>query len=212
MKLAMAVAGLIGLAVASALAVQQLNRGEQFRVLMAEGDQALSAGNTYAAIEAYSGAMALRPDSMASHLRRGQAWEAQRRQDEAIRDYVEAARLQTGAADPLLALAELYDLGPAHPDLPALVIREGLSLLSDLETWDLVPKEEVSEITFSKSRGFVVHTTGGAEVLFALERRNEQLDRLALLLARGVRTDIPMLVDLAPARIAIVRPLAKGSG
>ena len=109
MKLAMAVASLIGLAVASALAVQQLNRGEQFRVLMAEGDQALAAGNTYAAIEAYSGAMALRPDSMASHLRRGQAWEAQRRHDEAIRDYMEAARLQIGAADPLLALAELYE-------------------------------------------------------------------------------------------------------
>jgi tetratricopeptide (TPR) repeat protein len=109
MKLAMAVAGLIGLAVASSLAVQQLNRGEQFRVLMAEGDQALGAGNTYAAIEAYSGAMALRPDSMASHLRRGQAWQAQRRQDEAIRDFVEAARLQSGAADPLLALAELYE-------------------------------------------------------------------------------------------------------
>ena len=53
--------------------------------------------------------MALRPDSMASHLRRGQAWQAQRRQDEAIRDYVEAARLQSGAADPLLALAELYE-------------------------------------------------------------------------------------------------------
>ena len=109
MKLALAVAGLIGLAVASALAVQQLNRGEQFRVLMADGDAALAAGNTYAAIEAYSGAMALRPDSMASHLRRGQAWEAQRRQDEAIRDYVEAARLQAGAADPLLALAKLYE-------------------------------------------------------------------------------------------------------
>lgn len=109
MKLALAVAGLIGLAVASALAVQQLNRGEQFRVLMANGDQALAAGNTYSAIEAYSGAVALRPDSMVSHLRRGKAWEAQRRQDEAIRDYVEAARLQSGAADPLLALAELYD-------------------------------------------------------------------------------------------------------
>src|SRR5688572_5632445 len=109
MKLALAVAGLIGLAVASTLAVQQLNRGEQFRVLMADGDQALDAGNTYAAIEAYSGAMALRPDSMASHLRRGKAWQAQRRQDEAIRDYMEAARLQSGAADPLLALAELYE-------------------------------------------------------------------------------------------------------
>lgn len=109
MKLALAVAGLIGLAVASALAVQQLNRGEQFRVLMASGDEALGAGSTYAAIEAYSGAMALRPDSMASHLRRGKAYEAQRRQDEAIRDYMEAARLQSGAAEPLLALAELYD-------------------------------------------------------------------------------------------------------
>ena len=109
MKLAIAVAGLIGLAVASSLAVQQLNRGEQFRVLMADGDRALASGNSYAAIEAYSGAVALRPDSMASHLRRGQAYEGQRRQDEAIRDYVEAARLQSGAADPLLALAELYE-------------------------------------------------------------------------------------------------------
>jgi tetratricopeptide (TPR) repeat protein len=109
MKLALAVAGLVVLAVASALAVQQLNRGEQFRVLMASGDQALEAGNTYAAIESYSGAVALRPDSMASHLRRGKAYEIQRRQEEAIRDYVEAARLQSGAADPLLALADLYD-------------------------------------------------------------------------------------------------------
>jgi tetratricopeptide (TPR) repeat protein len=109
MKLAIAVAGLIGLAVASSLAVQELNRGEQFRVLMADGDRALAGGNSYAAIDAYGGAVALRPDSMASHLRRGKAYEAQRRHDEAIRDYVEAARLQTGAADPLLALAELYE-------------------------------------------------------------------------------------------------------
>lgn len=109
MKLALAVASLIGLAVASALAVQQLNRGEQFRILMASGDEALSAGSTYAAIEAYSGAMALRPDSMATHLRRGKAYEAQRQPDEAISDYMEAARLQSGAAEPLLALAELHD-------------------------------------------------------------------------------------------------------
>lgn len=109
MKLAIAVAGLIGLAVASALAVQQLNRGEQFRMLMADGDRALAAGDSYAASNAYSGAIALRPDSMASHLRRGKAYEGQRREDEAVRDYVEAARLQSGAAEPLLALAELYD-------------------------------------------------------------------------------------------------------
>lgn len=109
MKLALAVAGLIGLSIASALAVHQLNRGEQFQALMGAGDQALDAGDTYAAIEAYSGAAALRADSMAPHLRRGKAYEAQRRLDEAIRDYMEAARLQPGAADPMLALAELYD-------------------------------------------------------------------------------------------------------
>ena len=76
MKLALAVTGLVGLALVSAFAVQQLNRGEQFRVLMASGDEALAAGNSYTAVAAYSGAMALRSDSMVSHLRRGKAYEA----------------------------------------------------------------------------------------------------------------------------------------
>lgn len=109
MKLVLAVAGLVGLAVASALVVQRLNDDQQFRALMASGDIALAAGNTYAAIEAFSGAMAVRADSMVAHLRRGEAYQAQRRQDEAVRDYLEAARQQPGAADPLLKLAELYD-------------------------------------------------------------------------------------------------------
>jgi len=109
MKLVLAVAGLVALAVASALVVQQVNRDQQFRALMASGDEALATGNTYTAIEAYSGAVALRTDSMVAHLRRGQAYQAQRQQDEAVRDYLEAARQQPGAADPLLKLAELYD-------------------------------------------------------------------------------------------------------
>lgn len=109
MKLVLAVAGLVGLAVASALVVQQLNDDQQFRALMASGDSALATGSTYAAIEAFSGAIALRADSMVAHLRRGQAYQTQRQQNEAVRDYLEAARLQPGAADPLLALAELYD-------------------------------------------------------------------------------------------------------
>lgn len=109
MKLALAAAGLVVIAVASAFAVQRFDRTEQFRVLMAAGDRALAAGDSYGAIESYSGAMALRANSMVSYLRRGKAYAAQRRQDEAVRDYLEALRLQPGAADPLLALAELYD-------------------------------------------------------------------------------------------------------
>jgi tetratricopeptide (TPR) repeat protein len=109
MKLVLALAGLVGLAIASALVVQQVDRDQQFRTLMAAGDSALAAGNSYAAQESFSGAVTLRADSMVAHLRRGQAHQALRRHEEAVRDYLEAARLQPGAADPLLALAALYD-------------------------------------------------------------------------------------------------------
>ena len=113
MKLALAAAGLIGIAAASAFAVQLFDRGEQFRVLMAAGDGALAAGDTYLAIESYSGAMALRAGSMVSHLRRGKAYAAQRQQDEAIRDYLEALRLQPGLEEARKGLEALEAVGPA---------------------------------------------------------------------------------------------------
>ena len=46
---------------------------------------------------------------MSSHLRRGEAYRAQRRLDDAARDFRQAAQLQPGATDPLVALAALYD-------------------------------------------------------------------------------------------------------
>ena len=47
---------------------------------------AAAAGETYRAVEAFSGALAFRPNSMVAYLRRGEAYRAQRRDDEAIRD------------------------------------------------------------------------------------------------------------------------------
>ncbi len=107
--MSVALAGIGLVAVAAVLAVSQLNDAERHRQLAAAGEQALAAGNAYAAIEAFSGAIALRGDSMLSHLRRGQAYQAQRRYDDAARDFREAARLQPGAIDPLLALATLSE-------------------------------------------------------------------------------------------------------
>lgn len=109
MRLGVALIGIAAIAVASVFAAQRLNNAEQYRQLVASGERALAAGNSYAAIEAFSGAIALRAGSMTAHLRRAEAYQAQRRLDDASRDFRTAAQLQPGATDPLVALAALYD-------------------------------------------------------------------------------------------------------
>jgi tetratricopeptide (TPR) repeat protein len=104
-----AAVGIVAIGVVAVLAVQRLNEAERYRQLVLTGEQALASGNSYAAIEAFSGAIALRDESMTAHLRRGEAYRSQRRLDDAARDFREAARLQPGATDPLVALAALHD-------------------------------------------------------------------------------------------------------
>ena len=73
------------------------------------GDAALRDDQTFAAIEAYSGAIALRPDSMLAYLRRGETY--QRRGDrgdlERARDFRTAAALDPTATRPLEALGDV---------------------------------------------------------------------------------------------------------
>jgi Flp pilus assembly protein TadD len=104
-----AVAGLVVLAGVGVLVVQQVDRGRQYRDLLGQGEAALRAGNQYAAIEAFTAALAWRPDSMVAFYRRGEAYRALRRDDEAVRDLKEAARLAPNAPQPLVALGELFD-------------------------------------------------------------------------------------------------------
>jgi tetratricopeptide (TPR) repeat protein len=103
------VLALVGLVALAATSWQALRRDRQYRDLLAQGDRALQAGNTYAAIEAFSGAVALRPTSMVAYYHRGEAYRAQKRDDEAIRDLREASRLAPDATRPLIALARLHD-------------------------------------------------------------------------------------------------------
>jgi tetratricopeptide (TPR) repeat protein len=102
---------LIGLtgAVMVAVALQQVQKDRQYRGLLAAGEQRLAAHDTSAAIEAFSGALALRPDSMVSHFRRGAAYRAQGQREDAIRDLREATRLAPDATAPFVALGDLYD-------------------------------------------------------------------------------------------------------
>jgi tetratricopeptide (TPR) repeat protein len=96
------------------LAYQEAVRQRDYAVLLTRGDTALRDDQTFGAIKAYSGAIALRPDSMLAYLRRGQAY--QRRGDRgdldaAVHDLRKAAQLDPAATRPLEALGDvLYQL------------------------------------------------------------------------------------------------------
>ena len=102
---------------ASVAVIRTIDGQRQYRQFLATGEQALSDGDTYAAIEAFSGALALRPESMVAYYRRGEAYRAQNRADEALANFREANRRAPEAPEPLMALAAQYDTqaesGPA---------------------------------------------------------------------------------------------------
>src|SRR5512144_1342042 len=98
---------LVILAVAGAVAYQTAARERDYRALLARGDSALRDDQTFGAIEAYSGAMALHPDSMLAHLRRGETYQRRGELDEAARDFRTAAALDPAATRPLEALGDV---------------------------------------------------------------------------------------------------------
>jgi tetratricopeptide (TPR) repeat protein len=108
------VAGLIlltGLAAAGILADQAVERDREYRRLILQGDEALNRGQTFVAIELYSGAIVLKRDSMLAYLKRGEAH--QRRGDTpetlsaALRDLRKAAELDPGAPRTLEKLGDV---------------------------------------------------------------------------------------------------------
>lgn len=108
MKRKVALVGLMLVAAASVLVIQRASRDREYLRLLQAGEQALHT-NTYAAIEAFTGAITLRPDSMVAYFHRGEAYRAQGQDAEAVRDLREAHRLAPDAPQPLVALGDLYD-------------------------------------------------------------------------------------------------------
>lgn len=93
--------------VAGALAYSALANERAFERRIVEGDLAVAADRHFEAIEAFSGAIALKPDSMLAHLKRGAVYLSQNELDAALRDLREAVVLDPGA---LLAIELLGDV------------------------------------------------------------------------------------------------------
>jgi tetratricopeptide (TPR) repeat protein len=108
------VAGIVvltGLAAGAILAEQAVERDREYRRLIVHGDDALGRGQTFVAIEAYSGAIALKRDSMLAYLKRGEAHQRRGGSQEtlaaALRDLRTAADLDPGATRTLEELGDV---------------------------------------------------------------------------------------------------------
>ena len=101
----------LAVAAVGAVAYQAVDRDRQYRQHLARGDAALANDQTFLAIEAYSGAVALRPDSMLARLRRGESYQRRGDLDAAARDFRGAATLDPAAPRPLEELGSvLYQM------------------------------------------------------------------------------------------------------
>ncbi len=84
-------------ALAAMVAYQAVARDREYQQLLARGDAALAEDQTFGAIEAYSGAVALRPDSVIARLRRGETYERRGDLDAAAHDFRAASSIDPAA-------------------------------------------------------------------------------------------------------------------
>ena len=97
----------VALVVAAVLVWVDARREREFRRLIAVGDAALAGGQTFDAIEAFSGALALKPTSMAASLKRGDTYRRRGEYTAALRDLGQAAALDPTAPRPIELLGDV---------------------------------------------------------------------------------------------------------
>jgi tetratricopeptide (TPR) repeat protein len=98
------------LALVGGVAAYQAVAQRNYSMMLTRGDTALRDDQTFNAIEAYSGAIALRPASMLAYLRRGQTYQRRAERGDleaAARDFRTAASLDPAAIQPLEALGDV---------------------------------------------------------------------------------------------------------
>lgn len=110
-------AGLVvlGMVVAAVYGLTATRREHNYRVLIEQGEAALAHDDTSAAADAFSGAIALKPDSMLGYLKRGETYRRRNELDAALRDLRHASELDPLAPRPMELLGDVhYALGRAE--------------------------------------------------------------------------------------------------
>jgi tetratricopeptide (TPR) repeat protein len=93
--------------VAATVAWNGLRQDREFWRLIARGEVALAADQTFLAVEAFSEALALRPYSMLAHLKRGDAYRRGKEFTAALRDLRGAVALDPSATKPRELLGDV---------------------------------------------------------------------------------------------------------
>ena len=98
------------MALAASLAFVWFDARQQreYRRLLAAGDEAVTHGQTLEAIEAFSGALTLKADSMIARLMRGETYRQRGEFASAVRDLTEAVALDPSAPRPLELLGDAH--------------------------------------------------------------------------------------------------------
>jgi tetratricopeptide (TPR) repeat protein len=102
----LAVAG-VAIVTAAVLVWVDARREREFRRLIAVGDAALARGQTFDAIEAFSGALVLKPASMLASLKRGDTYRRRGDYAAALRELGPAAFLDPAAPRPIELLGDV---------------------------------------------------------------------------------------------------------
>jgi tetratricopeptide (TPR) repeat protein len=120
---------LLGAGVAGVLAATRVQREQDYQRLIADGDHALARADLSAAVEAFSGAVTLKPDAMLAYLRRGEAYRRRGANDlsSALRDFRTAATLDPSAPGPQEGLGDV-SLARDNPQRAFVHYRQSLAL------------------------------------------------------------------------------------
>ena len=108
MKRAIGIVLLAALGAAAVYGAVMTQREAAYRRFVQDGDAALARDDSYSAIEAFSVAISLRADSMAAHLKRGEAYRRRGEYDAALRDLRRAAAIDPLAIHPRELLGDVH--------------------------------------------------------------------------------------------------------
>ena len=108
-RVVLASVGVAALAGACVVGWFEVRQARDFRRLLAVGDAALAQDQTSAAVEAFSGAIAVRPESMLGWVKRGDTYRRRGDLRSALRDLEEAVRIDPDAPRAMELLGDVND-------------------------------------------------------------------------------------------------------